>query len=73
MITIKETNKSKIYQFDGYSHGYNAYVQGAFVGKFIVPKKYAGMVREGLELDDLREMRKYGRFGVVLRDGGIVQ
>jgi len=72
-MTKTTTAKSVIFSFDGFSEGYGAYVQGAFVGKFIIPVKYAHMIREGDELDTLREMHQDRRFGIVLRDAGRVQ
>lgn len=72
-MTRTTTAKSIIYTFDGYSSGYGAYVQGAFVGKFIVPAQHAHLIREGDELDTLREMHQERRFGIVLRGAGRVQ
>ena len=74
MSMIKTTTaRSVIFAFDGYSEGYGAYIQGAFVGKFIVPKQYAHLIREGDELDTLREMHQARRFGISLRNAGSVQ
>lgn len=67
------TAKSVIFSFDGFSEGYGAYIQGAFVGKFIVPKQYAHFVVAGDELNILRGMHQSRRFGIVLRNASIVQ
>lgn len=72
-MTKTTTAKSVIFAFDGFSEGYGAYVQGAFVGKFIVPAQHAHLIREGDELDTLREMHQERRFGIVLRAAGRVQ
>jgi hypothetical protein len=72
-MTKTTTAKSVIFSFDGFSEGYGAYVQGAFVGKFIVPKQHAHLVGEGYELSTLREMHQSHRFGIVLRDASNVQ
>jgi hypothetical protein len=72
-MTKTTTAKSVIFDFDGFSEGYGAYVQGAFVGKFIVPLKHAHMIREGCELEILREMHRERRFGIILRHAGCVE
>ncbi len=72
-MTKTTTAKSVIYAFDGFCERYGAYVKDAFVGKFIVPAQHAHMIREGDELDTLREMHQERRFGIVLRDAGRVQ
>ena len=72
-MTKTTTAKSVIYTFDGFSDGYHAYVQGAFIGKFIVPKQHAHLIPEGDEPSALREMHQERRFGIVLRDAGRVQ
>jgi hypothetical protein len=72
-MTKKTTKKSVIYSFDGFSEGYGAYVQGAFVGKFIVPAQHAHMICEGNELEDLKNMHQQRRFGIVLRNHGSIR
>jgi hypothetical protein len=67
-MTKTTTAKSIIYSFDGFSEGYGLYVQGAFVGKFIVPKEHANLICEGNELESLKEMHRQRRFGIVLRN-----
>jgi len=68
MSIIKTTTKkSVIFKFDGFSEFYCAYVQGAFVGEFIVPTKYASMVSAGNELDILRSMHQCKTYGIILR------
>lgn len=66
-MKIRETKKSRIYEFDGYSKGYTAFVQGAFVGTFIVPKEVADKyVTDGCELEILRDMHAKGGFRIRL-------
>jgi hypothetical protein len=72
-MTKNTTAKSIIYSFDGFSEGYGAFVQGAFVGKFIVPAQHAHHVRPGNELEDLKNMHQQRRFGVVLRNHGSIK
>ena len=68
--TIKYTNKSAIYTFDGYSDGYGAYIQGALTGRFIVPMQHAGLINNDYALDDLIAMRQSGGYGIVLKNRG---
>lgn len=63
----RETEKSVVFKFDGYSQFYDAFVQGAFVGTFVVPKQWAHLVDDGNEYQSLMEMRDAKRYGVVLR------
>jgi len=74
MSTTKTTTaKSVIFAFNGFSEGCGAYIQGAFVGKFIVPKQHAHLVGDEYELNTLREMHQSRRFGIILRDASNVQ
>lgn len=72
-MTKSTTAKSVIFNFDGYSDYYRAYEQGAFVGKFIVPAKFAHLIRSGAELTDLLDMRHDCRYGIILRNAGKIQ
>lgn len=72
-LTKTTTAQFVIFVFDGYSEGYGAYVQGAFVGKFIVPRQHAHLIREGDELDTLREMHQERRFGIILSGARFIQ
>jgi hypothetical protein len=67
-MTKTATEKSVIYSFDGFSEGYGAHVQGAFVGKFIVPKEHAHHVRPGSEMESMKGMHQQRRFGIVMRN-----
>ena len=71
-VQKRETGKSIIFEFDGYSEFYGAFVQGAFVGTFIVPKQWAHLIEDGNEYQSLEEMRGAKRYGVVLRGAGSV-
>lgn len=72
-MTKTLTAKSAIYAFNGFSAGYGAYVEGAFIGKFIVPKQHAHLIREGNDLNTLLEMHQERRFGIILRGARRVQ
>lgn len=72
-MTKTITAKSAIYAFDGFSAAYGAYIQDAFIGKFIVPKKHIHLIREGDELNTLRDMHQERRFGIILRGARRVQ
>ena len=74
MSIIKTTtSKSVVFTFDGFSEGYGAYVQGAFIGKYIVPKEYANLVTEGNEGEALADMHQMRKYGITLRNAGRVQ
>ena len=72
-MQIRQTTKSTLYTFDGYSDGYKALVQGAFTGTFVVPKEFATLVQVGNELESLREMHQDHQFRIILRNAGRVQ
>ncbi len=72
-MTVRKTKKSVIYEFDGYSDYYRAFVQGAFVGKFVVPKEHAHLVDLDYALDSLKSMHEDRRFGVILRGYRTIQ
>lgn len=72
-MTKTTTAKSVIFAFDGFSEGYGAYIQGAFVGKYIVPKEFANLVTEGNEGEALAVMHQMRKFGIILRNAGRVR
>jgi hypothetical protein len=73
MLTIHTTQRSTIYQFDGFSTGYGAYIQGEFVGKFVVPVQYTGMIPEGDELATLLDWHRERKNGIRLCGAGRIQ
>lgn len=71
-LKITTTAKSTIYIFDGYSEEFRAFIQGAFTGKFIVPKRHARLPDDRYTLNTLRGMHANRHNGIVCRNVGRV-